>query len=231
MPKIRDYKPLRKLVYEEIRDRILNGEYKPNQALVASELSREFDISVIPIREAFRLLENEGLLAGVPHKSVTVSDYDIDDIRQIYAVRKILESHAARLAAESFSKKSLRSLKKVFSEMERHLKEEDYRRYFETNTLFHRILCEESGNKWLCRLIFDLWGKTRRSNAAVKYNPDHRTRMMAGHRSIISAIEAEMNPSEVESIVAEHVQTAMQGVISYFEHIEPEATKTGEAGV
>lgn len=230
MSKIKNYKPLSKLVYEEVRNRILNGEYTPNQSLVASELSREFEVSVIPIREAFRLLENEGLLTGVPNKSITVSDYDIEDIRQIYSVRKILESHAARLAAKDFPKESLRSLKKLFSEMERHLMGKHYRRYFENNTLFHQILCKESGNKWLCTVIFDLWGKSRRSNAAIQYDTDHRARMMAGHRLIINAIETGKDPSEVEAVVAEHVETAMRGVIAYFERIEFQAPKAGQAG-
>lgn len=220
MTNFKNYKPLRELVYEEVRERILNSEYKPNDSLVASELSREFGVSVIPIREALRLLENEGLVRGTPHKSITVTPYDIEDIRQIYAVRKLLESHAAGLAAKNFSKKSVALLKEILSEMVRSIKSKDYRRYQEKNTAFHRTLYEQSGNPWLCKVIFDLWGKTRRSNAAVKYNANHRNKMMQDHRNILQALESGKNFTEIESIVAKHVEAAMHGVIAYFEYLE-----------
>lgn len=225
MTQFKNYKPLRELVYEEVRERILNSEYKPNESIVASELSREFGVSVIPIREALRLLENEGLLRGTPHKSITVTPYDIEDIRQIYAVRKLLESHAAGLAAKQFSKKTLASLKEILADMGRSIKAKDYRRYQEKNTVFHRTLYEQSGNPWLCKVISDLWGKTRRSNAVVKYDPDHRNKMMQDHRNIVRALASGRDSSEIESIVAEHVEAAMHGVIAYFEYIEAREQK------
>ena len=88
---------------EELREAIIMGELKPGTPLRLDELARSLGMSISPIREAVRQLEALGLAKHVPHQGARVLDFDIDELRDLFAVRLTLESIAVRRAAERFT--------------------------------------------------------------------------------------------------------------------------------
>lgn len=215
------YKSLWEIAYNTIRHKILIGEYESNAPLVVSKLSEEMGMSIIPIREAMRHLENEGLVRVVPHKGVTVAEYDTRDIAQIYEVRKMLEARAAALAVPNVTAEVLEKLKFLLDRIKFSLETSDYNSYSEANNSFHETLYGCSENYWLCKTIFDLWGLTLRSMAAMKWSTRHRTRMVEDHQKMLDALRARKSAEFMERLVIEHLEAAKHGVIEYVEHSKP----------
>jgi len=220
------YKPLWEIAYNAIRHDILIGEYESNAPLVVSRLSEQMGMSIIPIREAMRRLENEGLVTVVPHKGVTVAEYDTRDVAQIYDVRAILESRAAAMAASRATRRDIEALERLLARIKESLGNGDYKSYSEANNAFHEILYGCSGNFWLCKTIFDLWGRTRRSMAAMKWSAQHRERMVADHDKTVDALRSGKPGDFVEKLVLEHMDAAKRGVLDFFEHARTNAEKS-----
>src|SRR5437879_8160696 len=87
----------------ELQDSILSGELPPGSPLRLEELAARLGMSISPVREAVRRLESLGLAVHVPHRGARVSDLALDDLRDTYEVRLVLEPLAVRRAAGRFT--------------------------------------------------------------------------------------------------------------------------------
>jgi len=95
---------------ELIRDAILTGDLQPGERLKEEALARSFDISRTPVREALRVLQMEGLVEVSRNRGAAVRTYTIDDLREIYSLRSLLEGYAARRAAQWMTPETLEQM-------------------------------------------------------------------------------------------------------------------------
>jgi DNA-binding GntR family transcriptional regulator len=102
-------------IYEKIKWRILYLQYEPGQSLDEKEIAKEFGISRTPVREAVKQLEWERLIEVVPRGGVFVTKLDLQHLREVFHVRKILEAQLARLAALNRKDDHIKGLKKLRS--------------------------------------------------------------------------------------------------------------------
>ncbi len=93
---------------------ILSGVLGPGARLRQEELAEVFGTSRIPVREALRALEYEGLVSSEPHRGFTVTALDADDVEEVYALRILLESEAVRLALPLLTDEDLEELEVLF---------------------------------------------------------------------------------------------------------------------
>ena len=120
------FKTKNEAVYERLRHDIIDGKLKPGQRIVISDLSKEFGFSEIPIREAIRRLDSEGLLQVTPHVGTIVTEIDEKEVTEIYLIRIELESLAAKLATPHISETDLDFLNKKNQEMELAISKQNY---------------------------------------------------------------------------------------------------------
>lgn len=106
-------------VTEALRDAILRGELKPGHRLAQVELSEELGVSRIPLRDALRRLEAEGLVEIDGRRGARVSSLSPGDVEEIYAMRKLLESECARRAIEGLNDEQAERLIELSDEMDR----------------------------------------------------------------------------------------------------------------
>lgn len=106
------------LVLETLRQAILDSVLPPGARLRQEDLAAAFRTSRIPVREALRALEYEGLARSEPHRGFTVTSLDGDEIEEIYELRTVLESHAVRLAIPLLTPQDLEELQLHFDRME-----------------------------------------------------------------------------------------------------------------
>jgi DNA-binding GntR family transcriptional regulator len=106
------------LVLEVLRQAILENVLPPGARLRQEDLAVAFRTSRIPVREALRALEYEGLARSVPHRGFTVTALDGDEIEEIYELRAVLEAHAIRLALPLLTPRDLAELEELYREME-----------------------------------------------------------------------------------------------------------------
>jgi DNA-binding GntR family transcriptional regulator len=106
------------LVLASVREAILAGVLEPGARLRQEELADVFRTSRIPVREALRALEYEGLVRSEPHRGFTVTSLDADDVEEVYDLRILLESHAVRLALPLLTDDDLAELERLFNAMQ-----------------------------------------------------------------------------------------------------------------
>jgi DNA-binding GntR family transcriptional regulator len=105
------------LVLTSMREAILTAALPPGTRLRQEKLAEVFGTSRIPVREALRALEYEGLVTSLPYRGFTVTELDADDIEEVYDLRVLLESHAVRLAVPLITDEDLQALEELYSEM------------------------------------------------------------------------------------------------------------------
>ena len=117
---------VREQIYESIRGRIIYGELHPGERIVEADLVREFKSSRSPVREALRLLESEGLISAVERRGICVSKLFNKEVEEIYDLRILLESHAARLTAQKAAKETVVRLNGFHRKMIKAAKKADF---------------------------------------------------------------------------------------------------------
>ena len=107
------------LVLTSMREAILTAALPPGTRLRQEKLAEVFGTSRIPVREALRALEYEGLVTSLPYRGFTVTELDADDIEEVYDLRILLESHAVRLAIPLMTDEDLQTLEELYADMKR----------------------------------------------------------------------------------------------------------------
>jgi DNA-binding GntR family transcriptional regulator len=143
-------------VYRELRGLIQSGELEPGEQLRQESLATELGISRTPLREALNRLAADGLIEFRPHRSAVVAAFSRQDIEADYEARRIIETAAARIAAERRDPATVAALESAIRETEE--AGGDVERQFEANRAFHRALVAGSGNRQLVRFVDELWG-------------------------------------------------------------------------
>ena len=144
-------------VFENLRDAIIEGRLVSGQWLRQETLAQELGVSEMPVREALKRLEAEGLATHIPYKGVKVVEFSAEDIVDICTNRFVLESLAVRLAAPIISDKDLEHLEIILKESDQYTAPERIARRRELNMEFHISICQASRRDYLVRLVELLW--------------------------------------------------------------------------
>lgn len=168
------------------RERILSGEYEPGARLRLHHLAEEAGVSLIPVREALRILEADRLVVTVPNKGARVADLSIEDMRDLYATRILLESAALR-TARPLSREDAASLRQTLAHMRAATEADDRDTFLELHRQFHFGLYDQTTSKWLSNLIEILWNHTERyQRLSIPVRHDDGE---AEHRRVLRALE------------------------------------------
>ena len=140
-------------VYRSTRAAIVDGTYAPDARLRLNTLARENEVSLIPVREALRLLERERLVIATPNKGARVAPVSLTCLTDLYRVRKIVEVEAIRLAAPKLRKDSITTLRELVDEMVARFDVEDDKGFLALHRDFHFGIYDLSGSDWLRHII------------------------------------------------------------------------------
>ena len=179
---------LTSVVQQEIERAILQGEYAPGSKLIEAALAEKMGVSRGPVREAFRMLEEAGLVRNEKNRGVFVRDIPIDEAVEIFDLRAAMDELVGRKLAADITAQQLKEIRALVDEMEKAVKAEDAYNYHLLNLSFHDRLVEMTGNRKLTsiyrKLIKEL-SLFRRLNLADGW----LLPVSAGeHRQIIKAI-------------------------------------------
>lgn len=173
---------------QEIERMILAGELLPGEKLTEMTLSERLGVSRGPIREAFRMLEEAGLVRQEKNRGVFVRDIAPDEAAEIYDLRAAMDELVGRRLAEQVSEAQAKALTKLVEQMERAARARDADAYYRLNLQFHDLLVEYAGNRKLAsiyrKLVKELALARRRNLASSQVLPHSA----AEHRSILEAI-------------------------------------------
>jgi DNA-binding GntR family transcriptional regulator len=147
--------------YRQLRRAIIHGDYPPGAPLRHAELEDAFGVSLIPIREAIRRLEVERLVDSVPNKGARVAPISLEDVRDVYATRVLLEVEALRRAWPRLDEEALSEIRELREAMVERARRDDPL-FYELHRQIHFGLYERSDSPWLVHLIEIVWSHTER---------------------------------------------------------------------
>jgi DNA-binding GntR family transcriptional regulator len=201
-----------KAIAESIRGAVIYGALQPGQRVKEEELARQFGVSRTPIREAFQLLQREGLLLGSPKRGVTIRAYQKSELDKMYRLRAFLEGYAAREAAERIQAADVERLRRSCERFEVGRASEDFLRLIEENLVFHDIILEAADDERLTRIVHELIAVPYIYRAYFWYSPHQRDEVERHHRLIVDALEAR-DGDRAERLIKDHILTARDVVV------------------
>lgn len=158
---------LAQLIANKLARAIIYNDLAPNEPLREEELSLKFRVSRSPIREAFRILEQEGLVSFLPRRGVRVAPLSRQVIGEIYECRALLEGLAAARAAERITPVDIARLWRIYGRMVAAGERNDVRAYFDRNVELQNEIRALGGNSTLGRLLGGLGRQTLRYRYVV----------------------------------------------------------------
>ncbi|MCL6478001.1 MAG: GntR family transcriptional regulator [Peptococcaceae bacterium] len=208
-----NYKPLRELVFESLREAIIHGRLKPGERLMEIQLAEEMGVSRTPVREAIRKLELEGFVVMIPRKGAYVSGISVKDIVDVFEVRAALEALAAGLAAERITAEELENLERSLVQISEVSDRQDLNAMVETDTNFHELLYKASRNQRLFQIVTHLKEQIQRFRTTSLSQPGRSKDALNEHRRIVEAI-SERNVEMAQALAREHIENAEQSLLN-----------------
>lgn len=142
-----------------LRERIIEGDFAPGSRLSESGLAEQMDVSRNTLREAFRVLAEQGLIEHVPHRGVSVAAPGIADVIDIYRARRVIECTALRNAEPEHP--AVQLMKDSLADAEKHLSNEDWLRVGSANMAFHDAIVALADSPRLARTYRDVAAELR----------------------------------------------------------------------
>ncbi|MBI3049420.1 MAG: GntR family transcriptional regulator [Acidobacteria bacterium] len=217
--------PTENLATTQLRNAILSGSLPPGARLRQVDLATRFGVSRMPVRQALLALEQEGLVKIDAWRGSIVAPLDADTIRDMYAVRAILERLVAKTLAERKTL-DITALRKVIVAGRRATAQGDYSRLIDLDVKFHTQLYEAFGNRALLEIMHGVWTHIRRIMAMMLRLVEYRSRLWDEHDAILSAIEAG-DPDRAGALAEGHINNVAAIVIRHLGSlVEQNASET-----
>lgn len=187
-----------------IRDRILKGEYKIGEKIKENQIATELRVSRTPIREAFKLLENEGLIDYIPNRGCFAKGFTKQDIEDIYAVRKALEVLSVEWAVSRITPEEISKLQDQSDLMEFYTTRKDGRKVLEINTDFHDIIYNATGSRFMAQVLRSYKEYIEQTRKVLFYEQEYLDEIFEEHRAILDSIK-ERDVVKAKEAMARHL--------------------------
>jgi DNA-binding GntR family transcriptional regulator len=184
-----------------LADRIISGAIEPGARLRQDHVAEEFHTSHVPVREAFRRLEAQGLAVSEPRRGVRVAAFDLGEVKEVAEMRAALEVLALRHAVPHLTSAILDLAEEATKAGD---KSRDVRSWEEANRAFHRLILAPCAMPRLLATIDDLHAASARFLFAV-WRSEWETRTDQDHRAILTALR-QGNTESAAATLGRHVQ-------------------------
>lgn len=204
--------------YNEIKNAIIIGEYEPGRRLTEEALAEALQVSRTPIRDAIKQLESDGLIIPYKRRGYTVKEFSVEDIRQIYNLRALLESYGASEAALNHTSEEVQFMHEKNAAYEMaiaHLKRSDIstiKSIQHANQEFHEEIFKATKNDHLRSHISKLVVVPLIFRSFYWYNERQLLRSLEVHKTILKAIE-NREPERAKIAMQEHIYQGRDDVL------------------
>jgi DNA-binding GntR family transcriptional regulator len=195
---------LKDVVYERLRDALVDLTFQPGEALREAALVERLGVSKTPIREALVRLERDGLVETAPYRGARARTYTADDLRELFEVRELIESECVRRAAHRGDRLLVDDLARNVADTEAALERHDLRRAALLLDEFDDLLFAQLDNQMLTELLDQLGAHLRRIGRLGASEQRFHT-SVAEHREVLDAIEAR-RPAAAKRFLRQHLQ-------------------------
>lgn len=210
--KLDEYLPLREVVFNALRQAIIEGEFQPGERLMEVTLANRLGVSRTPVREAIRMLELEGLVVMIPRRGAEVAKITVKDLKDALEVRMAMEALSVRLACERIDDKGKEELKAACINFKEAINSKLVPAIVEGDEAFHNVIYKASKNNKLINITQNLREQVYRYR--VEYVKDflYHDNLVREHDLITMAI-LKGDADTAEKVMKEHIYNQEQIVI------------------
>ncbi len=218
IPKIKldNYQPLREVIFDTLRNAIVNGDLKPGERLMEVYLAEEMGVSRTPVREAIRKLEADGLVMMEPRRGTRVAEISVKDIVDVLEVRSALDRLATGLAATRIQPAQIKQLEAVHKQYASHVQKENIEGAIRRDIEFHDIIYAASGNPRLVAAAGSLKEHIYRFRVIYLRDISKAVDVEAEHAGILDALREGKN-TEASNRADHHIRHQMETIIQSME--------------
>ncbi|MDY0410390.1 GntR family transcriptional regulator [Virgibacillus soli] len=203
--------------YLEIKNRIMKGELIPDESIVEERLSTELVISRTPLREALQRLEYEELVVRQHNGRLKVAPISIQEVKELFEVRKQLESIVVAQATDKITeldKRRLRNLVQVIKKSDDTDEEDILADILYYGGKFHTYIYELSANKTVNKILLQLNDRIFRYRRLIPFeNKERLTQSAAEHKHILDLMEKGDKAGAVEAMVV-HIENSLECAVN-----------------
>jgi DNA-binding GntR family transcriptional regulator len=195
--------------YAKIRAHVLSGAARAGEQLTEDQLAQIAGVSRTPVREAVRRLEDELLLVRSDTKRLFVADWSRDDIEEMFALRQMLECHAAERAAQRINRAQIAALEAINRTLKDaiELPAPDVVRFLEANRAFHEVIVDAAHSPRLGQMLAKLVEAPVVLRTARTYSPDDLRQSARDHDELIASFAAR-DPDWARAVMGSHLRRA-----------------------
>ncbi|MBQ1396362.1 MAG: GntR family transcriptional regulator [Eubacterium sp.] len=203
---LENHRPLREIVYEELKRRIMTGKITPHTRMMEVDLAEDMGVSRTPVREAIRKLEKEGLVTIEPRKGAYASDISTEDMVNVLTVREELEALAAGIAASRITGEQISRMEHLTDLYAQAIEANDTAAIIDYDEQFHQAIVSVTDNRTLIQFVSNLQELVLRFRYLYYEDFSRYRNMPEEHHHIIDALKSgdEKRASEV---VREHIHS------------------------
>ncbi len=197
---------LNQRAYDEIRRRILDGEFLPYNPISEYQLAAELNFSRTPVREALKRLEEDGLVRSIPNRGTFIAELSAQDIMEIFQVREGLEGLAARIAAEQMPGKDIQLLEKEIALLNELKFTERVDEIFQCDIRLHKLIIAATQNIRLGKILATLDAQMHRVRLIFSHTPDWVQAVIQEHTTLVEKIKAH-DGTGAENTMVQHLRS------------------------
>jgi len=187
-------------IFDELKRRIVFFEYKPKQVLSVKELSKEFGVSAIPIRETLIRLEEEKLIVIIPNNIVYVSDLSFQELKDVFEVRLFLLGMVGKLASKRAKREEIEEMKLLAEKMKT---EKNRKKIIQLDAQFHNLFNKSTGNEVLTETLEKLRNRLGRLWYLAEKEESYSLQIPGEIDNLIIALESR-DGEKCKQILEEH---------------------------
>lgn len=212
----RNERPLRYIIEEQIRNSIYDGTLPPGTKLVERDLARLYSVSRLPVREALRILYNEGLTEHLPTRGTVVRTLDRRQVSELYDVREALETLAARQASERIAEGAENHLAETIRETREAVEAGNIEAAHTADSRLHDEITELSGNALLAETLEPVVGRI----GWLRRKVEDFDLVCAEHEALCEAISSG-DPDRAATVARNHVRSSRERTLKLFSDTTP----------
>lgn len=199
-----------RLIYRQLKDRILSGELPPGSQVKIQEIADDASASAVPVREAIRMLASEGLMELRPRRSPIIAPLELSEIAEITNIRLAVEPFILKLAIPKHTPDTLKKCRDLI------LRDKESASYYEKvvlNQQFHLALLEPAGERRAIRVICDQYQSVTRfaQMLVIRGGSGFRGHIHHEHKDILDEVRSG-DPDRAAQMLTEHIRSAAQRV-------------------
>lgn len=211
--KLDNYQPLRDVIFDTLRNAIVNGDLRPGERLMEVYLAEQMGVSRTPVREAIRRLEADGLVTMEPRRGTRVAEISVKDIVDVLEVRSTLDRMATGLAAKRIQPQQIRALEAVHKQYAAHVLKENIEGAIKKDIEFHDLIYQASGNPRLVAVAAGLREHIYRFRVMYLRDMTKAADVETEHAGILNSLK-QGDEQDAGAHAEDHIRHQMDAIIN-----------------